>query len=926
MKTLTQLKSKDFSDLTMTNITRLMKKMLVGDNDELKSVLPQMLSFYQSKMEGKSNKEIANDVIRRIKGKEDKTKLRVLLGQGTLDKFLGGDKGRPPLPKDDVQSKAKKKRFDTGKTLNETLDELNEEKENEVVDETAMSKKRSVEPSGSTPEYAKGLIPSMKKLKSKMKMKKKSDMKQDPDMDIKPINPIIGGDKGRPPMPEPSDNPIIGGQHGKPPMPTVPHKLGGDKGLPPKKASSKIRAMAVKGSRGDPYAAGQYDEVKYDQLLPDGDDKKNVWEGGGGMGGGKEVWVGDETETKEKGYTPYGGQSFQLTKEEIESGEPVNFQEFFMRRSKEMKNKKKGKEVKPTQDDYEQYAKYLKGAGDSISGLKEEWERIQEDQRKNRQLILDGQKEIGQELDDSNDPFHLLRGLGYKYTGDFGDESVGTILKGGFRSVGHIAKNLFGDLGEPVKYGMDILGEIGETVGNWADYLQKKRDYEWQRTTLDEIRGYGQEEENRKKIREEVGEGVGIVGESIGQRRDKYYQPNWDINTFLPTKYDPYGVPELNGGLQRQYLQPLKRYTAILQTKDPDFADTITPQQRQFLNKLKQTLIQIETGGLNITHQQYKDLIRGTMTEFTPTQRRLYLKDTERDVVGDVKNIYEGGRGLGKGTVQGGQIPFGKQFIDTITRTSTGGGGDPRPKPSETEEDDPDPDPTKKKTKEKDPEYDSDPEPVSEDEGDTDTEEDDDTETDDDTDDDDEPELPEAPKDTAQFTTFDAGEPKFRPRMKWGGNDEMFEITESDKQKRNLIIETATMNDGINRTSELYKKQQEQYNNRYRRTFPMPRPYDYQPPSNISKDWQNRSRPVMIEGYAPVGRSFYETSYDPYTYGQYQMFTPKYDYTVFKREQMYNTAVYPDVANQVTDGGYDLKPQGVKVDAMTMIMNQRWVS
>ena len=849
--TLTKLKSKNYDDLTLTNITRLMKKLLSSNSDELRAVLPTMIRFYESKMDGKSKIEIANDVIRRIKGKDDKAKLRAL---------LGGDKGRPPLPKDNYVSPidstistTKKKRFDNGKTLNETLDALNNDKENEIIDTNATSKRRAIEPSGATPEYAKGF-------------------------NLPDKRPVIGGDKGRPP-------------------------------------TTKLKAMAVKGSRGD---AGQYANVEYDQLLPG---KKNVWEGD--QMGGKEVYVGEETKTKP--YEPYSGQAFQLSESDIKNKKPATIEEFMKR------NNRKGT---PKEEDYKAYSTYMENAQEGIDGLKNEWQKIQDDIARNRQKAQET-GDAGRPLTDKDDPFGILRSLGYTNTTDMDDKSVSILSGSFFRAGGDLISMIpyFGksELGKVIRGGFNVLGDITEGMADWAQYQGRKRDYEWGKLTLDEIRAYGSFEEREKKFYSDPkNKGVGFVGLGGGERGDEYYQPKWNINTFLPTPLDPYGEPNLNGGLQAQFLQPLQRYTGLLNSTDIDFVDSVTPEQKKFLQQLRSTLVQIKQGTLNITHKQYRDLLRATINEFTPTQRSSYLKSLEKDVMDDVSKVYRSGADGNKGTVQGGAIPFGERFIQDVGEvinksTSTGGGGaDPDPSRTDTDQVDPNPDPQKTKTKED--EEDPDPTKTKTDEEDPDPDPDSDPEPDDEDEGDEGDELPDAPPDTAQFTTFDAGEPKFRPRMKWGGTDEMFEITESDKQKRNLIIETATLNDGINRTSELYKRQQRQYDNRYGKTFPMPRPYNYLPPSNISREWQNKSRPVMIEGYAPVGRRFYDTAYDPYTYGQYQMFAPKYDYTVFKREQMNNQSVYPDVANEMTDGGYDLKPQNITIDAMTMMMNQRWVS
>ena len=913
-ETLSSLDKGQYDKLNMANITRLLKKIIV--NDELtKQVVPQIAEFQKQTMGKTNNTEIKRDIMKRIKDFPNKTIINEIISDDAQD--------IKPISKD----KSDKPQFDTDKSLEDLLDDL-------------------------------------------VKPKKIGG-----DKGLPPLpNPklIIGGDKGRPPIPQKSDDSGMAEARQK--------KLGEDgKGLPPKKPN-KLKAMAVGGTSvmpsmrddvdylpvkpdtrggggsrskeeisrkelediyeqylrmkeresggdrtvlepynpykpskkpkpskgGDEYVYEPYEPYKPSKKPSSSDgiynepyypSKTKVGEDGKGILPPKK----DAGKGKVKPYEPYSGKAYQLSESDIKNKQPATIQEFMKR------NNRSGV---PKKEDYEAYDKYMDNAKDGIDDLKSQWQKIQDDIARNRQKS-EQSGEAGQPITDKDDPFGILRSLGYKYTTDIDDQSVG-VLSGSFmRAGGDIISMIpiFGEseLGQVIRKGFDIIGDITEGVSDWAVHKYRENQYEHGKISLDEIRAHGTWEEDRAKFyADPKNKGVGYFGVGMGDRGDMYYQPKWKTTDYLPTKVDAYGYPNLNGGLQDQYLKPLERYSNLLNSEDVDFLDSVSPEQKQFLEQLRATIVKIKHNDLNITHVQYRELLRAMINEFTPEQKANYLNKVNEDVMKDVQTVYESGADGNIGTVQGGSVPFGQKFIQDVQDVITpkdpqteGGETDAGTKEQEEDEGD-EPEEPRYKPDEPDEPKDEDKEPPEE-----------------------EPPKPEAPevKEQSFFTDF-GQEPKYRPRGQWGGTDELFQITNSEKQKRNLIIESSTLNEGIDRTNPFFKRQQIEYDMRYRNTFPMVNGGEPFIPK-VSEKYNQANRSVWISQRVPTFRPMEDSMRDAYSFGQYQNWNPKYDYTTTRGVVMTNTSEFPSVADSLTQG------EDMIVKPMTsyeqMIMNQRWM-
>ena len=325
----------------------------------------------------------------------------------------------------------------------------------------------------------------------------------------------------------------------------------------------------------------------------------------------------------------------------------------------------------------------------------------------------------------------------------------------------------------------------------------------------------------------------------------------------------------------------------------------IALEQKKFLEALKKTVTQIRMGELNITHKQYRDLLMGTINEFTSSQRQSKtLQDIENKVAERVNYLYSEGDGAEPWeTVEGSKAPFADKIINDIKKATSTKSPENDPDPSKTEtstekeEEKKDDDKKKEKEKEEDddpddpdkpdkPEEDPDPDP--EEEG-----------------------VKEVPLDTSSSKQDGKDDwPKLRPRMKWGNTDEMFMREKKEVQQANLISEAMGMEEagwGNKADNPLYKRNLIQDQMRYDKCFAMPSPQAPDPLQLPSKFIQ-MTQPVMISQYAPIGRSF-EVGRDPYQFGQYQSFNPAYQQTVYPSvEQRVQTGEYPYIADVRTGG------------------------
>ena len=149
----------------------------------------------------------------------------------------------------------------------------------------------------------------------------------------------------------------------------------------------------------------------------------------------------------------------------------------------------------------------------------------------------------------------------------------------------------------------------------------------------------------------------------------------------------------------------------------------------------------------------------------------------------------------------------------------------------------------------------------------------------------------------------------------------MFAITDSEKQKRNLIIESSTLNEGIDRTNPFYKRQQIEYDMRYRNTFPMVQGESPFIP-RVSDAYNKANRSIWISQRVPINRAMENSMRDAYDWGQYQNFQPKYDYDSARGSSMTNTNNFPSVADSLTQGQNNIVMRMRSYEQQ--IMNQRW--
>jgi len=152
--------------------------------------------------------------------------------------------------------------------------------------------------------------------------------------------------------------------------------------------------------------------------------------------------------------------------------------------------------------------------------------------------------------------------------------------------------------------------------------------------------------------------------------------------------------------------------------------------------------------------------------------------------------------------------------------------------------------------------------------------------------------------------------PHLRPRMKWGGTDELFMREKNEVQQANLIAEAMSVEQsgwGNKPDNPLYKRNLIQDQMRYGRTYSMPSPPPSNP-TNLPQSFIKMTQPIMLPQHAPNTNTYADVGRDPELYGQYQRFRPATQQTVYPAlEQINQPREYPWVADEGS-GGLELPP------------------
>jgi hypothetical protein len=148
-----------------------------------------------------------------------------------------------------------------------------------------------------------------------------------------------------------------------------------------------------------------------------------------------------------------------------------------------------------------------------------------------------------------------------------------------------------------------------------------------------------------------------------------------------------------------------------------------------------------------------------------------------------------------------------------------------------------------------------------------------------------------------------------RPRLAYGGTDQIFERDDREVNNANLFIETMgleTAGYGNGSDNTLFKAQLQHEKMRYQNCYTLPPPErplnPYTSPMPISSNFTKLAQPIFISQYAPTFVEFNKVSRNPYQFGQYKM-SPVMPETVYPVvEQRNNTRDYPDMADLETGG------------------------
>ena len=145
-------------------------------------------------------------------------------------------------------------------------------------------------------------------------------------------------------------------------------------------------------------------------------------------------------------------------------------------------------------------------------------------------------------------------------------------------------------------------------------------------------------------------------------------------------------------------------------------------------------------------------------------------------------------------------------------------------------------------------------------------------------------------------------EPKYRYRAKWGNEDELFERSAEEIEKRNLVIEVQRLREDVETTNKLIQSRLMTEDMRFSNTFAMPPAPEYRNKGALPNRFKQEHRAIFNPVYAPAMREPERNMRDEASYQQYKNWYPRVPETTARVDLLKDALIYPSNADMATGG------------------------
>ncbi len=144
--------------------------------------------------------------------------------------------------------------------------------------------------------------------------------------------------------------------------------------------------------------------------------------------------------------------------------------------------------------------------------------------------------------------------------------------------------------------------------------------------------------------------------------------------------------------------------------------------------------------------------------------------------------------------------------------------------------------------------------------------------------------------------------PKYRYRATWGNEDEKFERSAQDIERRNLIVEMQRLRDDVNTTNKLIQSRLQTEDMRFSNTYAMPPAPAFRNKGALPNRFKEEHRAIFNSVYAPAMREPERNMRDEASYQQYKNWYPRVPETTARVELLKDALIYPSNADIATGG------------------------
>jgi hypothetical protein len=143
--------------------------------------------------------------------------------------------------------------------------------------------------------------------------------------------------------------------------------------------------------------------------------------------------------------------------------------------------------------------------------------------------------------------------------------------------------------------------------------------------------------------------------------------------------------------------------------------------------------------------------------------------------------------------------------------------------------------------------------------------------------------------------------PKYRWRATWGNEEEKFEKSAEEVERRNLVIEVQRLREDVDTTNKLVQSRLMTEDMRFSNTFAMPPPPAFRNRA-LPNSFKQEHRAIFNPVYAPAMREPSRNMRDEASYQQYKNWYPRVPETTARVEQLKDALIYPSNADMASGG------------------------